>query len=574
MTDDNNKNPEEQNDTLNEQDVFETPNNLSMDMGEPLPENDGFEDLNDLQDIQELAPDSGDFAQDYIENDTLADDGSYEEITDTAAFTDELGEDFDADMGDMDFNDDAAAFADEWNDDSGESDFDFSEEDSEGNPAIAASPLASLLENKAVKFGGMGIGGLVAVAAIYFFVLDGGAGTSTQAPQPQQQASTAPQQANNNPAIAALNAPQVNDGDNSLSIFADLDNIPEPNKVDGVSAADRDDDGQDIFSLMNNRPEPQATKNNAASNSTVNAAVTGEPQDMPVPQPTTVAQTQTPTATNFGSDTEFEALPMPTPISSETIMESPKPGHALDTPSTADNQSFDIIADMGDSSGDPFAELGITDGVDALDPVDTTTVQDGVIAIDTPASSVPQPNKQPHATAQVASVDMGGISEQLSRLNNRLDDMNNRIEKLERGNKNSSNNSDMARIEKMIKRLENRIEDLASNKQVMASNNAVRSSSRSSEKTSHARVKKASIDTKAAPAPKKSTSSAKAKTSNISRWSLRGAGPNQAFIAKKGSSDIKTVHVGEKVSGLGTIKFIGLEKGKWVVKTSNGTIRQ
>lgn len=58
------------------------------------------------------------------------------------------------------------------------------------------------------------------------------------------------------------------------------------------------------------------------------------------------------------------------------------------------------------------------------------------------------------------------------------------------------------------------------------------------------------------------------------KWELRAAQPGKAWVAKKGQKDIKSVSVGEKLNGLGTIHSIELVEGRWIVKGSSGTIRQ
>ncbi len=57
-------------------------------------------------------------------------------------------------------------------------------------------------------------------------------------------------------------------------------------------------------------------------------------------------------------------------------------------------------------------------------------------------------------------------------------------------------------------------------------------------------------------------------------WELRSAGPGKALIAEKGSSDFKSVKVGDSLAGIGRITSIGVENGKWVVKGTKGRISQ
>jgi len=57
-------------------------------------------------------------------------------------------------------------------------------------------------------------------------------------------------------------------------------------------------------------------------------------------------------------------------------------------------------------------------------------------------------------------------------------------------------------------------------------------------------------------------------------YDLRGASNGQAVIAQKGTQNLQTVSVGMVVRGLGTIRSIAVENGQWVVRGTNGTVRQ
>lgn len=57
-------------------------------------------------------------------------------------------------------------------------------------------------------------------------------------------------------------------------------------------------------------------------------------------------------------------------------------------------------------------------------------------------------------------------------------------------------------------------------------------------------------------------------------WSLRSVQPGIAWLSKKGENEMVRVEVGESVQGLGTIKSISMSDGFWVVKGSQGTVKQ
>lgn len=55
-------------------------------------------------------------------------------------------------------------------------------------------------------------------------------------------------------------------------------------------------------------------------------------------------------------------------------------------------------------------------------------------------------------------------------------------------------------------------------------------------------------------------------------WELRSALPGRAIVSKKGQNDIKTVEVGDFLSGIGRINSIAFIHGQWVVEGSAGKI--
>ncbi|MEM9469339.1 MAG: hypothetical protein AAF988_04185 [Pseudomonadota bacterium] len=57
-------------------------------------------------------------------------------------------------------------------------------------------------------------------------------------------------------------------------------------------------------------------------------------------------------------------------------------------------------------------------------------------------------------------------------------------------------------------------------------------------------------------------------------WELKAAQPGKAWIAQKGSNEIKAVQVGDNLAGLGRVQSIENQAGQWVVRGSTQTIRQ
>lgn len=65
-----------------------------------------------------------------------------------------------------------------------------------------------------------------------------------------------------------------------------------------------------------------------------------------------------------------------------------------------------------------------------------------------------------------------------------------------------------------------------------------------------------------------------AKPAVVPSWSLKSAKPGVAVLYDKRTGDVKTVGVGDRVSGLGTIKSVSKIDGKWVVQGTAGKVRQ
>ena len=80
----------------------------------------------------------------------------------------------------------------------------------------------------------------------------------------------------------------------------------------------------------------------------------------------------------------------------------------------------------------------------------------------------------------------------------------------------------------------------------------------------------ASADVKAVPTQAES----KAQLVSTPQWVLRSAQPGRAVLAQKETGDFKTVEVGDHVAGLGRIRSIQVENGRWVVRGSSGSVSQ
>ena len=90
--------------------------------------------------------------------------------------------------------------------------------------------------------------------------------------------------------------------------------------------------------------------------------------------------------------------------------------------------------------------------------------------------------------------------------------------------------------------------------------------------TELAKSKKAT--SKAKPITKKAAKRPKTHTKPKITWELRAASPGQAWVSEKGKTELKQVSIGDKLTGLGTIRSIALQNNRWKVTGTTGAITQ
>ncbi len=73
---------------------------------------------------------------------------------------------------------------------------------------------------------------------------------------------------------------------------------------------------------------------------------------------------------------------------------------------------------------------------------------------------------------------------------------------------------------------------------------------------------------------KKSESEAPKPASAPASWRLRSAQPGKAVVSPKNSDDMRTVEVGDSLSGIGRVQSVAQVNGRWVVQGSHGSITQ
>ncbi len=145
----------------------------------------------------------------------------------------------------------------------------------------------------------------------------------------------------------------------------------------------------------------------------------------------------------------------------------------------------------------------------------------------------------------------------------------------------AADNAAVAALEKKVATLETTLNDLKKTTATKSDVDALKASLAKIEKA----VAGAPADTKLAdiktttsedvkPAPVKTTATKKAPVVRKS-WVLRSAKPGMAWISEKGSAEIKTISVGDTVSGIGKVTAIAKDDGgRWVVNGTQGKINQ
>jgi hypothetical protein len=128
-----------------------------------------------------------------------------------------------------------------------------------------------------------------------------------------------------------------------------------------------------------------------------------------------------------------------------------------------------------------------------------------------------------------------------------------------------------------IAALEKRLESLEQSLEALRNTLTIAGDSSQPVKTHSSTAKESAPATKAskkaprpihkAPAPKS--------FSLAPEWVLKSAKPGLAMIAERGSNELRTIHVGDTLAGVGKIESIGKdEAGRWVVAGTRGRISQ
>ncbi len=576
------KNPQR---PLEENDVFETPDTVVNQTGafeDDVFDADDFEDVDDSAQSVDYDADASyqDVSGEAVE-DVYAvaghDDAAFDNVADDQDFSlDSYDDGLDDDLGDDD------VFAEDWGDDLNASDSDNGQSKGKASKksAAAMSLAGSGGSKKLLTYAGGGVGAVVAIAAVYFGLLGGSLPTPQQQPAQQQAQQQAGQQveqtAENSDSVNTQMAqqavsPEPIEDQASTSLFDSLDSLPAPVISEELVRKNKEknfDPNADIFTLLDEPVEQQASGTGG----------------LPMPAPISTTGSSTSTGGGVMNNGELPA-PMPTNTAANNADTAAQP--AEDDPwamfntqeNAPDSASTDTMAAQATPDApvtvaqEPDTNISLDDFMTAQPADASPDVAPVAMPSDTPPPDFSAPQEEKArivaSTQQEEAQTPPAVQTQINQLSSRMDSLDRKLDDILAA-QNGSGGSDLSRIESTLQRLEKRIEDIATSKPApqasSGSKSSTSASASSAKSTAKSPIRKAS-------APKSSRSAAPKNVS--SNWSLRGASPGEALISKKGSSSsIHTVRIGDSVAGLGTVQFIGIDGGRWVVRTTGGTLSQ
>ncbi len=233
------------------------------------------------------------------------------------------------------------------------------------------------------------------------------------------------------------------------------------------------------------------------------------------------------------------------------------------------------IPDLSDTADTELADLDFEDTPqeDPATLMDDTTVSEienaveDVTDMDIDLGEPEEPATIIEAPAETAALTEDSSQEDLRAL---VNDLNMQVSAREKSlskttAENSALSAQLDQAESKISELESQLAQMQKElKSAKSSSSAVVEPIKSPTKTT----------TSAPPAASSTPAGAKPAPKIVAvKWTLRSASPGNATIASD-KGDFRRVEVGDRVPGLGRIRSIAIEGGKWVVKGSSGSVSQ
>ena len=196
-----------------------------------------------------------------------------------------------------------------------------------------------------------------------------------------------------------------------------------------------------------------------------------------------------------------------------------------------------------------------------------------------PISATPQ-SVQPSPSPTVIESDVAVAAQDVTLLNTRLETIQSEMtsQLSERDFQLDLLNEKMERLEKMLIDMELQLSKVpAASNTARAVQPKVTKSAPKKKTTAITAIDKPPVSSakKIVKAPRKKAPVKKKKiVKKAITWQLRSALPGKATVSPKGSNDIRSVGVGDTLSGIGRIQSISNASGKWIVTGTTGSISQ
>lgn len=300
------------------------------------------------------------------------------------------------------------------------------------------------------------------------------------------------------------------------------------------------------------------------------AAAPIQAPDMATPQPITPAET---TATaHTGSGTTVEALPPPVPATgTEGAAPTPAP---VDMAGNTEPQALSpVVPEPVQQAPDTTTPAPEMTGIAPTAPTAPAAVEaPKVTNALTPATETANP--APVATAATADP---AIQQRL----NQIEEQIRTISTAAPSGTATTGQPDEA-LKAQLKALSDKLDNLATQVDSLdqrTTNFATELQNRGDDAPSmttsapEAKPHSKPVAKKAPTKPRKAPARTAAKSVTAS-WELRSAQPGVAWLGKPGSGEMSRFAIGQSVPGLGTVQDVSQEAGRWIVKTSGGTLRQ
>lgn len=512
---------------------------------------------------------------DQLDDDLTLDEGEFGD----ADYDEAGGEDF----GDEDW--------DSYEEDYGEGeDGDEAAADDEAAPAKgkkkAAGKKGSSLSNKII----MGVG-IAAAVGVGLMMMGGGGSAPPPAAPVQQQAQTtadgqpvaAPQQQQYKLNSASLqgSGPQT-----QRAVVYGLGRNDETSATQSIEGGGLLNNEAELNKIQEYRANIEdelaggSARNDDSEDSDAPAVVANEPP-MPMPMPMTA-----PVQSEGGGDDAGAGgvlTPMPSDNLTDTAQAAGTTENAAQSPADpfADDTATPAVAPTGrdkalvaeNSVGLPRASDLRMAGDDVAAPnaepqnnglTDTAPDTMPDTAAVTPTASMT--DEAVTADAMITGgADTAALNEKLDDISRRLSAMENEIATLQSQSGQSPSGSDpamakkLSSLEKTVSQLETALENGARNPapRVTTGSGTVKAASR-----------------KTVTAPKTTTTKASTTTKAGVKWTLKSAQPGHAMVSQGTSDDVRSVAVGDSLTGIGRITGIYQGPGGWVVEGTTGRINQ